>query len=148
MRWPPALQLLLCLALMKGLEVYLPLGRFVLPQRAIWVGVLLAVGVLCVAAGVIAFARQRTTVDPTRPENAARLVTGGVYRITRNPMYLGMLIILLTALLKWGAYSAALVPPLFVWSMNRGQIRREEAALETLFGDAYRAYTRRVRRWL
>ena len=99
-------------------------------------------------AGVAAFRRARTTVNPLKPDSASSLVDSGIYRLTRNPMYLGFAL----ALLGWGIF---LSNPLslamlfvFVGYMNRFQIVPEERALESLFGDAFKAYRSKVRRWL
>jgi len=109
--------------------------------------VLLVAGLVGMA-GVRAFARAQTTVNPLRPEAASRLVTGGIYRYTRNPMYLALLLALLAWALWLGHAFAWLGVPAFALAMNRLQIRPEERALEVLFGDEFRAYARQVRRWL
>lgn len=99
-------------------------------------------------AGVLAFRQARTTVDPMRPTAATSLVVRGIYRHTRNPMYLGFLV----ALLAWALYLAKLsafaVLPLFVWYLTVFQIRPEEAALRERFGTGFDTYAARVRRWL
>lgn len=99
-------------------------------------------------AGLWAFRRQRTTVNPLRPANASALVTGGVYRITRNPMYVGMALFLLAWAVWLGALGAFLGPVVFVAYITRFQIQPEERVLTALFGQAFTDYTRRVRRWL
>lgn len=105
-------------------------------------------GLCCGAAGIWAFSRARTTTNPLNPEQASTLVTGGIYRFTRNPMYLGLLLLLLA----WAIYLSSplgfVVLPLFVWYMNRFQILPEERALSTLFREQYSAYRERVRQWL
>jgi protein-S-isoprenylcysteine O-methyltransferase Ste14 len=105
-------------------------------------------GAVVALAGVAEFRRVRTTVNPLRPERASALVTSGVFRWTRNPMYLGLAL----ALLGWAAFLAhplaALGVPVFVAWMSRWQIPREERALEALFGDEFARYRTRVRRWL
>lgn len=108
-----------------------------------------SVGFFIELTGVIQFFRRKTTVNPLKPERATGLVTDGFYRFTRNPMYLGM-ILLLTA---WSVYLGAVVPGLLfiaatVWYLTHFQIKPEEQALETLFGDEYLAYKTRVRRWI
>ena len=109
-------------------------------------GVVAGVGV--VLAGVHAFRRARTTVDPMHPERSATLVAGGIYRRSRNPMYLGFLL-LLAAWACWLANLLALAGlPSFVLYLNRFQIVPEERALHARFGDAYDGYARAVRRWL
>ena len=99
-------------------------------------------------AGVRSFRRARTTVNPWRPHASSTLVIAGVYRWTRNPMYLGLAL----ALAGWGMYLsnlyALLLACTFVPYMNRFQIRPEERALERAFGNTFREYCRRVRRWL
>ena len=108
----------------------------------------LALGIACAIAGVLEFRRARTTVDPLHPEKATAIVDTGIYRLTRNPMYLGMLLVLVA----WAIYLANVVtlagPVSFVLYMNRFQIGPEERALLRIFGEPYRAYLDRVRRWL
>ena len=99
-------------------------------------------------SGLVAFVRRHTTINPLAPRKTTALVTSGVYRITRNPMYLG-LALLLTAWAVWLSAAWALLGPLvFVAYITRFQILPEERALSALFGQPYRDYTRRVRRWL
>ncbi|AYC31569.1 isoprenylcysteine carboxylmethyltransferase family protein [Pseudomonas cavernae] len=108
----------------------------------------LLVGVGVCLAGVLSFRRARTTVNPLKPETASALVSSGIYRYTRNPMYLGFA----TALLAWSVFLAW--PPAvlgvlgFVLYMNRFQIAPEEWALSALFGADFYQYCGRVRRWL
>jgi protein-S-isoprenylcysteine O-methyltransferase Ste14 len=106
----------------------------------------LAVGIVVVA--VIGFRRARTTVDPFHPEAASTIVTTGIYRITRNPMYLGFLLALIALAVFLGNLASALLPIVFVIYMNRFQIGPEERALLTRFGASYEAYLRSVRRWI
>lgn len=105
-------------------------------------------GALVALAGVVAFRRHKTTVNPFTPEQSTSLVATGIYRLSRNPMYLGLLL----ALVGWSAYLAnwasALVLPAFVAYMNRFQIQPEERALTERFGSRFLAYSRTVRRWL
>lgn len=102
---------------------------------------------LCLV-GIIAFQRANTTVNPIKPESASTLVNTGIYRYTRNPMYLGMLF----GLLAWAVFlsnaAAFMVAPLFVLYLNRFQIIPEERALAARFGKDFAAYTDKVRRWL
>jgi protein-S-isoprenylcysteine O-methyltransferase Ste14 len=110
--------------------------------------ILLGIGIGLAFVGVTTFRRNGTTINPHQPQTATSLVSGGIYRFTRNPMYLGFLF----DLLAWAAYlsnAAALLVALgFVLYMNRFQIIPEERALASLFGDEYAAYKRRVRRWV
>jgi protein-S-isoprenylcysteine O-methyltransferase Ste14 len=121
---------------------------FILPAgRMIAIG-LAAAGVISAILGVVSFRRAKTTVNPLRPESASALVISGIYRVTRNPMYLGMLLVLL----GWGVFLgnalAFLAAIAFIPLMNRLQIVPEERALTAMFGPAFTAYQSAVRRWL
>lgn len=110
--------------------------------------VVLLAGVAICLAGVLSFRHARTTVNPLKPETASALVSSGVYRYTRNPMYLGFA----TALIAWSIFLAW--PPAllgvfgFVLYINRFQIEPEERALAKLFGREFTHYCSQVRRWL
>lgn len=106
-------------------------------------------GGLIALAGVREFARARTTVNPLSPQRASHLVTGGIYQYTRNPMYLGMLLVLA----GWGVWlgnAAALLagPLLAVLVLDALQIAPEERVMRARFGDDYARYAAQVRRWL
>lgn len=107
-----------------------------------------AVGCILAGSGVYEFGKAKTTRDPRQGAAASTLVVGGFYRATRNPMYLGMLLLLVA----WGAWLANLgalaTIVIFVLYMNRFQIEPEERYLQGRFGEDYRAYARRVRRWI
>src|SRR5512132_2886036 len=144
---PPVVGLVVAVAmwLLRGL----PPG-FVLP---VWLResvalLLVAAGVAFDFLGILAFVRQHTTVNPLRPENASALVTAGVYRVTRNPMYVGMALLLTAWAVQLSAPWPFLGPVAFILYMNRFQIVAEERALSARFGDAWAAYAARVRRWL
>ncbi|MEY4764441.1 MAG: hypothetical protein RI907_1114 [Pseudomonadota bacterium] len=114
-----------------------------------WVAVLCALAGAGVAmAGVVAFKRSQTTVNPFTPERASSLVASGIYRYSRNPMYLGFFL----ALIGWAAWLSNLlapaVLPLFIAYMNRFQIQPEEGALRLRFGDEFQRYALQVRRWV
>lgn len=117
------------------------------PKLAL-VGALVAVGVAFDLLGLLAFRRSNTTINPRRPERASTLVTGGIYRVTRNPMYVGLLCLLLA----WAIYQSGLWafvgPAAFVAYVSYFQIAPEERVLRELFGEEYAAYSARVRRWL
>lgn len=110
--------------------------------------VLAAVGVGCDLAGLVAFRRAKTTVNPMAPHTSTHVVTTGIYRITRNPMYLGLVFILLGLALYLAAPWALLGPPAFAAYITRFQILPEERVLTERFGAAYTAYRSQVRRWL
>lgn len=145
---PPVAIALLVGVLMWALTKFAPAFAFALPAgRLIAVGVAV-VGVVIAALGVIAFRRAKTTVNPLDPGSASSLVVTGIYRRTRNPMYLGVLMVLF----GWGLWLAnALALPVaagFIPLLNRLQIQPEERLLTERFGAAYTDYQSRVRRWL
>jgi protein-S-isoprenylcysteine O-methyltransferase Ste14 len=107
---------------------------------------LAAGGFLIIAMGTRRFAAAGTNVPPTLPTTA--LVVDGIYRRTRNPLYLGMTLVYLGLGVAAGSlWAIGLVLPL-LWVVNVGVVKREERYLERKFGDAYRAYKARVRRWI
>jgi protein-S-isoprenylcysteine O-methyltransferase Ste14 len=116
--------------------------------RLVLAGSLFVVALAFDLAGLLAFRASRTTINPLAPERVSALVTNGVYRITRNPMYVGQCFILLA----WGVYLSALLPFLgpiiYILYITRFQIVPEERVLRQLFGEQYAQYTARVRRWL
>lgn len=99
-------------------------------------------------AGILSFRRARTTVNPLKPKNTSSLVTLGIYRFTRNPMYLGLLLVLLAWAVFLSSAWAIVGPVAFVLYINRFQIAPEERVMATMFGASYAQYKARVRRWL
>jgi protein-S-isoprenylcysteine O-methyltransferase Ste14 len=144
---PPAVALLTALAM--WLAAY-GMGElaFALPGRRVLSIAPAALGIAVSAAGTWSFWRARTTVNPTRPEAASSLVATGIFRVTRNPMYLGLFMVLA----GWAAHlanAAALAGPLlFALYITRFQILPEERVLAAKFGSDFEAYRRRTRRWL
>jgi len=109
---------------------------------------LAAVGLAVEFAGGASLIRANTTVDPTHPGRVCRFVSTGLYRLTRNPIYLGDLLLLLGwATYLWSPVALALTP-LFVVYIDRFQIEPEERVLGDLFGSRYKEYKARVRRWI
>jgi protein-S-isoprenylcysteine O-methyltransferase Ste14 len=131
----------------ERLAVKLPLNHAPAPRYAA-VAILAVAGVAFDLLGLVAFRASRTSINPLRPERASVLVTRGVYRDTRNPMYVGMGFLLLA----WAVYLCALLPfagpALFVLYITRFQIQPEERVLMGIFGGEYSSYAARVRRWL
>lgn len=114
---------------------------------AFWAGgALVLAGLGLMLAAVPQFLRRGTTVVPHRPPSA--LVTGGIYRISRNPIYLGDVLLLAGFVLIWGAWPSLVLVPLLAFVLQRRFILPEEARLQAAFGDDFRAYRARVRRWL
>jgi protein-S-isoprenylcysteine O-methyltransferase Ste14 len=145
---PPVAVVLLLGTAMWAAARFAPALRFDLPAARIVAAGLAAVGTIVAALGVASFRRARTTVNPLRPDAAASLVITGIYRRTRNPMYLGMLLVLLGWGLSLHSIPALVISAAFVPLMNRLQIIPEERALAARFGHAFTDYQAKVRRWL
>ncbi len=106
---------------------------------------------LSAAIALLAFASfgiARTTINPLDPSRASALVTAGIFRITRNPMYLSLLLLLIAYALRLGSWIEWLGPALFAWYVTRFQIIPEERILAVKFGAAFLAYRSRTRRWI
>ncbi len=104
------------------------------------------IGFLLGVAAVLEFRKARTTVLPHG--SVSSIVTSGVYRFTRNPIYLGFTLMLIGFPLSSGTLWGLVLAPVFIYSMNRLVIEREEAYLEKKFGEGYTSFKSRVRRWL
>jgi protein-S-isoprenylcysteine O-methyltransferase Ste14 len=147
-RVPPPVVAVITAAGMWALARWYPVVRFRVPSPAL-VGLLVAsLGGVISAAGAREFRKAKTTVNPVHPERATSVVTGGIYRYTRNPMYVGIALVLLGCFVAFGGLSAAIGLPAFVWYITRFQIEPEERVLRTKFGRAFTDYQQRVRRWL
>ncbi|HEY1129049.1 MAG TPA: isoprenylcysteine carboxylmethyltransferase family protein [Roseateles sp.] len=118
------------------------------PWRIALAATLVLVGAAVALAGVVAFRNHSTTVNPLTPEQSSSLVSTGIYRISRNPMYLGFLLALAGLAAFLANWAAALLIPVFVAYMNRFQIQPEERALTQRFGQEFATYAATVRRWL
>jgi protein-S-isoprenylcysteine O-methyltransferase Ste14 len=126
----------------------LPSLRWPFPGHQVLAVAAVIAGALISAAGVVQFRRARTTVNPMNPGASSSLVVAGIYRWTRNPMYLGFLLALI-GVASWLASPPALLVLLpFVLYMNRFQIVPEERALAARFAGSFDEYRRCVRRWL
>ena len=145
---PPPIVALLIGAVMWAVERWSPLPEGGSPSRlAISFG-LAGLGVLVVVLGMLAFRRAKTTMNPVNIGGASSVVTSGIYRYTRNPMYVGLTLMLV----GWGVHITVpfvLVGPVaLIFLITRFQIIPEERVLTSKFGDEYRKYQARVRRWL
>lgn len=153
MRWlelkiPPLLVWLVIAGAMFGVAHSAPKLSFELAGSSAIALALVALGGALALAGVVAFRENSTTVNPLTPSASSTVVSSGVYRVSRNPMYLGFLV----ALAGWAVYlsnaGAALLLPAFVAYMTQYQIKPEERALLAKFGSEFGQYMSRVRRWL
>jgi protein-S-isoprenylcysteine O-methyltransferase Ste14 len=148
LRVPPVLVVAFFGAVMFTVAFLLPAANVGLPARGVLVGGCAALAVVVVGAGVVAFKQHKTTVNPLDPNQASSLVESGIYRCSRNPMYLGFLFLLVAWSLYLANVAALLALPLFVLYMNRFQIGPEERILSEKFGRAFTEYCASVRRWL
>jgi len=144
---PPAVALFIAL-LMWLVSWTVPQLGFDFPGRIIVAVALAATGAITIVLGVASFRRAKTTFNPMKPEATSSLVVSGVYKFTRNPMYLGLLLILAGWAVFLSNLLALLLLPAFVLYMNRFQIEPEERALRSRFREEFVAYECRVRRWL
>lgn len=145
---PPPVIVAIFGAAMWVIHRTLEFGKFESVWLAPIAGILLAAGLLLIVVAAISFAAARTTINPLRPSRASSLVTTGLFAISRNPIYLGDLLILAAVVVWLGNAVNVVFLPGFVWVINRFQILPEERALMNLFGEHYVAYCTRVRRWL
>ncbi len=145
---PPPLQALFWAALMWGATRVLPDLNYSFTGQSLLAAVSAGTGIIIAAISVGAFVKAKTTVHPIKLHKSSTLVTNGLYKISRNPMYLAMLLFLLGWFVFLGNPLTFFGVVGFLWVMNIIQIKPEEVALETLFGAEYIAYKNRVRRWL
>jgi len=138
--------LLISLTLMTGLHFYLPVARIIEVPWTYLGAALIVIGVVVSATGAGTFRRAGTPVKPF--ERSTALVTHGIYRFTRNPMYLGLLLVLIGSAIAFGTLSPWFPIPLFFLIVRTQFIRGEEEFLEGIFGADYVTYKKRVRRWI
>ena len=145
---PPVVVVIIAAFLMRLGAVYVPGLNFRFPFRSVVGWVVALMGIIGCALGFVEFRRAKTTVNPTKPESSSSLLKTGIYRRTRNPMYLGFLLMLAGWAVLMGNALSFLALPVFVFYMNRFQIKPEERALRSIFGDEFAAYRSDVRRWI
>ena len=142
---PPILTLLHIIAAFL-LARLIPLP-FVVPRIVEYIGfALVVIGFLFGLGAVLAFRRARTTLDPYHPVSS--IVTSGIYRFSRNPIYFGFLLMVIGIPLNTGTYWGIILAPIFILLCNKLVIEREETYLEKKFGKTYTSYMSSVRRWL
>jgi protein-S-isoprenylcysteine O-methyltransferase Ste14 len=142
----PPIWFVLALGVAVLLHYLVPIARIVPEPWSYSGAVLIVLGIVMSASGAGAFRRVGTPVVPF--ERSTVLVTDGLYRFTRNPMYLGLVLTLCGVAILLGSLGAWIAVPVFVWIIQTRFIAGEERFLEEIFGEQYRAYRQRVRRWL
>ena len=145
---PPLALVFLMAAFMWLARWAVPTFGFELPARTLFSVSAAVAGAVIGGLGFASFILAKTAVNPMKPDSSSSLVVSGIYRFTRNPMYLGFLL----GLLGWAIFLsnalAFFLLPAFIVYMNRFQIEPEEKALARLFGEQFVAYSSRVHRWL
>ncbi|MEX0361572.1 MAG: isoprenylcysteine carboxylmethyltransferase family protein [Allomuricauda sp.] len=143
----PPLVMMIFGFLMYLLNRFLPVGHFDFFGRRELSIVLFGLALLIIFISIAQFVFAKTTTNPINLTKTTRLVTKGIFKYSRNPMYLGMLLLLLGYGLKLGNAFNTLLAAGFVYYMNHFQIAKEEQALAQLFGKEYRNYCKATRRW-
>ena len=143
---PPPIITLIC-----GLGIYF--SRPLFPKyNFISVNIIAAsfllLGIIMLITAVLSFKRQSTTVSPLQPEKVSYLVVSGIFKYSRNPMYLGMLLILISMTIKFNFVGGILIIFAFITFITKFQIIPEETALEKLFGKEFTLYKKKTKRWI
>ncbi len=145
---PPPVALLISIALAYALSIWWPIADIAFLGRIWAASLLIAAGLGLMLAAAWALWRAHTTINPIHPERSRYLVTSGIYRFTRNPIYLGDALILAGVVFWLGNAFSLLVIAAFVVFLDQVQITTEEKALQGVFGEDYTDYRARTRRWV
>jgi len=145
---PPPIQALVCGILMWAVDRQVPSGQFEFAIRLPMAILFAVAGIVLAVFSMLAFRRARTTVDPFHPEEASQLVVDGFFGYSRNPMYVSLALVLISWAIWLGCVYNVAVLILFVTYITFFQIKPEEEALRSLFGETYEHYCSTVRRWI
>ena len=145
---PPVAQVIVTAAAMAGVSKVVPALKFSLKGSAALAVGLGAIGLGSAILGVTQFKKAQTTPNPQALEKVSSLVTSGIYQYSRNPMYVGLVLILFSWALYLSHFLAFVLLPIFILYMTRFQIQPEERMLAQKFGKAYQTYKAKVRRWV
>ena len=147
-RIPPPLVALMFSFIMWWLSAFSVASDYSDIVRVSLVSLIVMVGAFFCLSGVVSFRRARTTVNPLQPEKASSLVCSGIYRFSRNPMYVGFALFLVSLAIYLSSPLSMLGVMGFILYMNEYQIKPEERVLTEIFGSEFVSYTSAVRRWL
>lgn len=142
----PPVYFFAALIVMATLDYFAPMSQLIFVPLRVFGGLLVLGGLAVTTAAACAFWKANTPIRPF--EKSTTLVTDGLYQYSRNPMYLGMLIMLTGTWIALGSFSPVLVIPVFFLIIQEGFIKYEEPFLQAIFGDEYLDYKARVYRWI
>lgn len=145
---PPPIVMIIVGLLMWLVAIVVPELNFSWLKITLLASMFFIIGILIGILGIIDFRSAATTSDPIHPERASVLVISGIYAYTRNPMYLGVLLLLFGWAIYLGNFLSLIASLIFIIYINYFQIIPEERALESKFGSTYNTYKQRVRRWI
>ena len=143
---PPPIVTLIC-----GLGIYF--SRPFFPEYILSINNILSIFILLAGFGILfisaaSFKKHQTTINPLKPEQASSLVISGVFSFSRNPMYLGMVFILISVSIKFNLLGGLLITSMFALFITKFQIIPEEAAMHKLFPEEFTSYKENTRRWI
>ena len=121
---------------------------FHLPNQNIISILILLMGMLILINPIFKFIKSKTTIDPIKFKKVNKLITSGIYKYSRNPMYLGLLMIVISTSIFYLNIFSITTPFLFYCWINKFQIKREEIFLTEKFGKKYMSYKTKTRRWI
>ena len=114
-----------------------------------WISIIIfSIGLFFIFSAVIQFIKRKTTVNPTKPHKTTSLVITGTFKFTRNPMYLGMLLIIISYAFYESSIISLILIPFFIFYINKFQIEPEEIEMRKKFGKDYEDYCKKVDRWI
>ena len=142
---PPPIVTLLCIVIIYLFESQIEYSEPDLKAVGI---IFLILGLIIIFSAVLKFIKTKTTVDPTRPHKTSNLVISGIYKITRNPMYLGMLFLIMAYAIYNNNVMGCIIIPIFIFYINKFQIEPEEIEMRKKFGESFENYCKKVNRWL
>ena len=142
---PPPIVTLLCIGIIYLFENQIEYSEPDLKAVGI---IFLILGLIIIFSAVLKFIKTKTTVDPTRPHKTSNLVINGIYKITRNPMYLGMLFLIMAYAIYNNNVMGCIIIPIFIFYINKFQIEPEEIEMRKKFGESFENYCKKVNRWL
>ena len=119
-----------------------------LPNQDLISIIILLIGLLILINPIFKFIKSKTTIDPIKFKKVNKLITSGIYKYSRNPMYLGLLMIVISTSIFYLNIFSIITPILFICWINRFQIKREEIFLTEKFGKEYLSYKTKTRRWI